>query len=98
MHVRVWTYRVAPGQEAAFARAYGPAGAWVALFRQAAGFLGTELLRPAEAGGAWMTLDRWASAAAFEAFQAAHGAAYAALDATCDALTVDERLVGVFEA
>ena len=98
MHVRVWTYRVAPGREAEFARAYAADGAWVALFRQAPGFLGTELLRPAEVGGWWMTLDRWASAAAFAAFQAAHGAAYAALDATCDALTEEERLVGAFQA
>jgi heme-degrading monooxygenase HmoA len=94
--VIVWEFRVRPGAEEAFERAYGPEGDWERLFARGEGWLGTELLRDAEGGGRYLTVDRWASAQAYAAFRAAHGAAYEAVDGRCGALTVEERLVGRF--
>ena len=96
MHVTIWEFTVRPGAEAAFEELYGPAGAWVALFRTAPGHLGTELLRPQDDSRRYLTLDRWESAEAYAAFRRDRAAEYRALDAAGDALTEAERLVGAF--
>ncbi len=45
----------------------------------------------------YLTIDRWRSRAAYEAFVRAAGPAYAALDRRGDALTVRERRLGAFD-
>ena len=96
-HVRVWRFEPVPGREAEFAAAYSGEGPWAKLFEQAGGFVSTTLLAPDEPGGAWLTLDRWQSRAAFETFQETRGDAYRALDAALADLTVTERFIGAFE-
>jgi heme-degrading monooxygenase HmoA len=95
--VRVWRYRVAEPQRAEFERRYGADGDWAQLFRLADGYLGTQLLRDPLAPGTYLTLDRWRSAADFQAFQGRFGAQYAALDRACDALTREEVDLGQYE-
>ncbi len=90
----IWTYDVAPGHEAAFRAAYGPDGDWARLFAKAPGFIGVELLE----GARYATIDRWDAQAAFDAFKAQHGGAYAALDAKLAHLTLAQQLVGAFNA
>ena len=96
-HVRVWKFRPADGREEEFARAYAGDGVWPRLFGKAAGFRGTSLLRPAGAGGWWLSLDRWASEADFHAFQRDFGDEYRALDAELQGIAGEEELVGTFE-
>lgn len=96
-HVRVWRFRPQEGQERAFVDAYARDGSWARLFGRAPGFLGTSLLRPAESGGWWMTIDRWQSLGHFEAFGNAHGAEYRALDAALEDVAGEEEFVGAFE-
>jgi heme-degrading monooxygenase HmoA len=91
----LWRYRVAPDAREAFEEAYGPAGAWAQLFGQAFGFTRTELLRGAE--GVYATLDYWTDWASFEAFEDAFAEDYGRLDADCEALTLAEEKLGVFE-
>lgn len=93
-HVLVWEFRVPAAHREEFERRYGPAGDWARLFARGEGYLGTQLLRDAADPGRYLTLDRWRSAADWEAFRAAHAADYAALDAMCEALTTDERALG----
>ena len=92
----IWEFTVAEAHRPAFERAYGPHGPWVALFRRAPGYLGTELLRDAATPGRYLTVDRWASAAAYHAFHTEHGAAYAAIDVECEYLTEGERSLGEY--
>ena len=87
----VWEFRPAQRRERDFETTYGPAGPWAALFRLASGYLGTELIPPAESGGWYRTIDRWESAAAYEQFRAAFRAEYDALDRACEPLTSTER-------
>jgi heme-degrading monooxygenase HmoA len=94
MFVVIWEYEVRAGAEAAFEALYGADGAWVALFRAYAGYRGTELLRGA--GRHYLSIDRWTSAAAYEAFLVAAQSRYAAIDEQGDALTLSERRVGVY--
>ncbi|WP_310467747.1 antibiotic biosynthesis monooxygenase [Sphingomonas sp.] len=96
-HHRVWQFRPPPGGEAAFAAAYAADGPWAKLFARDPGFIATRLLRPAEPGGWWLTIDSWADAAAFARFQADHGAAYRALDAELEGAAGEERFIGAFE-
>lgn len=97
VHVRVWKFRPPGGGEDAFAEAYAADGAWAQLFRLAPGFLGTTLLKPTEAGGWWLTLDRWQSRADFAGFDHAFGEAYRALDAELEGVAGEEEFVGMFE-
>ena len=91
----IWTYDIAPEHEAEFRAAYGPNGDWAQLFARAPGFLGTELLG---GGVRYATIDRWESAAAFDAFQAQFGEIYRALDAKLAHLTHAQQRIGAFTA
>jgi heme-degrading monooxygenase HmoA len=96
MYMIVWTFRPRPGRAADFEREYGPAGSWAALFRDAPGYLGTDLLRAANGSDQYLTVDRWESSAAYEAFLVARRTEYEAMDHACEALTVSEERVGDF--
>lgn len=98
MFVVLWMFEAKAGAEGDFARAYGPDGDWVRLFRRGAGYVETQLVRDVEIGRRFVTIDRWASRAAFEEFKAACRQDYEALDARCKELTRSERLIGYFDA
>ena len=92
----LWEYRVAAEATSAFERLYGPNGDWAALFRTAAGFLGTELLHDDIEPARYLTVDRWVSHSAYEQFRQAHAARYRHLDEEGDRLTERERRLGAF--
>lgn len=97
MYRIVWEFEPDVGRVAEFERDYGSEGAWAALFRRGAGYLGTELVRSATDPSRYRTVDRWISRSAYEAFRAAFREEYAALDARSTALTRTERLVSAVE-
>ena len=45
----------------------------------------------------FLTLDRWESRAAYEAFHRERGPEYSALDAACEGLTTSERFLTAWE-
>jgi quinol monooxygenase YgiN len=96
-YVIVWEFEPRPDAVPAFVHAYGPDGEWVPLFRRSPDYLGTELLRDADAPSRWVTIDRWTSRAAYERFQAERAVEYRAIDGRCAALTEHEAFVGAFE-
>ena len=95
MYTVIWRFTVKPARRADFERHYGADGTWAALFRLGAGYLGTDLLRDTARNDVYVTIDRWTTAAAFTAFKATHGTAYAALDRECEDLTEKEERLGV---
>ena len=97
MFVVVWMFEAKAGAEEDFVRAYGPEGEWAKLFRRSAGFVDSALARDIGIARRFVTIDRWASRAAFDAFKAAAKPEYDALDARCRQLTRSERLIGHFE-
>lgn len=94
--VYLWEYRVRPGADQEFRRHYGPDGTWVRLFRLGAGYLGTELLWDRRAPDRYLTIDRWASEAAFREFRRRFAPEFDGLDRRCAALTSHEASLGEF--
>jgi heme-degrading monooxygenase HmoA len=91
--VRVWRFRPRGAQESEFNLVYGENGAWVKLFRVAAGYRGTELRRVSTDPSEYLTIDRWDSRAAWDAFLREHAARYEDLDRQTRHLTEQEQLV-----
>lgn len=77
-YLLVYRYEAVSGRE--FEAVYGNDGAWVALFRAADGYLGTELYRDSASPNAYLVVDRWRTEADFAAFLAERREAYDALD------------------
>jgi len=97
MYRIVWQFDAEPARVAEFEREYGAEGVWVRFFRDAEGYLGTELFRSNHEPMRYLTVDRWTSRAAYDAFRAARRQEYAALDTQCAALTRAEQLVAQAE-
>ncbi|HUG13210.1 MAG TPA: antibiotic biosynthesis monooxygenase family protein [Opitutaceae bacterium] len=91
--VAAWRYRVRPAKTEAFMHAYGADGAWVELFRRGEGYISTELLRDALDPAVFVTIDRWESRIAYDAFRKRFAEEYLALDSVCAAYTEDEELL-----
>ena len=97
MFTYLWRFDVRAEHIAEFERIYGPDGNWVALFRGGEGYRSTQLLADCENAGRYLTVDSWDSAAAYDAFRAAHALEFAALDEHCERLTASETLIGRYE-
>ena len=95
--VAVWEFWVRPGAEAEFEKAYGLDGAWVRLFSGDPAYGGTKLVRDLGEPRHYLTLDSWASAAAYEEFRRLHAEEYRAIDKGCEGLTEREAKIGEFE-
>lgn len=98
MYVILWRFRPLAGRESEFERAYGPSGEWALLFSRGAGYLGTELLRRSDGSREYLTLDRWVSRVAYEAFRVRWSSEYRRLDGRLEELTEEESPLGSFEA
>lgn len=97
MYAIFWEYKVRPEQVAAFEALYGADGDWARLFSRADGYVETRLFRDTARPMYYLTIDRWLSRAAYEAFVRGSGSAYTALDRRGDALTVRESRLGAFD-
>jgi len=94
--VIIWAFTARAGRETEFERIYASDGDWSRLFARSPDYHGSELLRHA-AGRGYLTIDRWSSGAALDAFQSRWRMEYEALDRSCTDLTESEALVGRFE-
>ena len=72
MFLRLWQFHVRPNLIREFCAAYGPDGEWAALFRRGSGYVGTELLEARSVPATYLSIDRWGSREAWDAFLRAH--------------------------
>jgi quinol monooxygenase YgiN len=96
-YVYIWDYTVVPERVEDFQRVYGPDGEWVRLFRQAPGYVRTELHRDVRQPNRFLTIDYWESRSAWETFRAQFATRFEELDARCAELTARETEIGRFE-
>lgn len=94
----VWEFRIRPEVGAEFVEQYGPDGVWARLFRQAEGYIRTELLRDVTDKRRFLTLDYWKSEEEFNQFRRQHSADYERLDKELQGLTEDEKRLGAFDS
>jgi quinol monooxygenase YgiN len=92
----VWDYIINPEHRDDFLKFYNASGEWVKFFRQAKGYIDTELLESAQHKEVFMTIDRWTSEVAYDEFLKEHAAHYEELDRVCAAFTIQERFVGKY--
>ena len=93
----VWEFIVHPEHLEAFEAHYNPEGTWAKLFQQSPDFKGTVLLRDIKQTNRFVTIDTWTSRESFEAFKTQEREAYTQLDAQCEAWTLSEKFLGLFE-
>jgi quinol monooxygenase YgiN len=93
----LWQFETTAVESARFVEAYGPSGPWVVFFRQAPGYLDTDLFSSTAAPLLFLTLDRWESRAAYETFRRERSSEYSAIDAACEGLTTSERFLTAWE-
>lgn len=92
----LWEFTVNPAHRAEFEELYGPDGSWARLFRQAAGYLGTELLNDCVDPLRYVTIDRWQSPDHWREFRRQFAAQYESLDRRCEGLTTHEAALGEY--
>lgn len=92
----VWEFRVSRERIADFETAYRSDGAWARLFAQATGFIEVKLLQCTEQEGRYLTIDRWLSQSAFEAFHIQFSSDYIALDRRLEGIALSETRIGAF--
>jgi heme-degrading monooxygenase HmoA len=94
----VFLYEVDPGRAAEFEAVYGAGGEWGRFFQGGEGYRGTDLWRGDAEPLRYLVVDRWATAAAYRAFLAAHAEEYAERSRATERLYLRETPLGRFEA
>ena len=95
--VIIWEFHIRPAKRGAFEKAYGSSGDWAQFFRRDKAYIQTELVRDRASAGRYLTMDYWASRAAYLTFKKVNKTEYAAIDKKCESLTRREKLLGEFE-
>ena len=90
----IWEYEVPPDRAAEFLEHYAPDGTWARLFRQADGYVATELYQDRARPSRFLTVDHWRSEADFRDFRRRFAAEFEDLDRRCEALTLHEAALG----
>jgi heme-degrading monooxygenase HmoA len=93
----IWEYEVRSDFIAQFITAYGPNGDWVKLFLKCPGFIKTELKRDLDNPNRFVTIDYWQSYSAFSSMKQLIATEYKDLDNQCEAYTLSENHIGIFE-
>jgi len=83
----LWEFVARADKIREFEKVYANSGPWAQLFRKSGGFHGTMLLRDAEGGRRYLTMDRWQSTAARQRMREQYAQEYEALDRACEVLT-----------
>lgn len=97
-YMYAWEYQVRADRLTEFILAYRSNGEWVALFRRAKGYIGTELYRDREDPFRFVTIDRWVSVEAWQTFRAEFSEEFERLDARCEEYTDAETMIGTFSS
>lgn len=92
----MWEFIVPEASRREFEAHYAPGGSWGQMFRQHSGYIETVLLHDLELPQRYVTVDRWVSREAYDAFRSTCAAEYEQLDRQCEGLASEETFMGAF--
>jgi len=92
----VWEFIVLEDRRTDFEEAYGANGVWAELFARSSGFIEVRLFASPDEPGRYLTMDRWASREAFDAFHQEFKTEYDFLDRLHAGIAVKENRIGAF--
>jgi len=93
----VWEFRVKKGKQRKFVQHYSSNGEWAKLFRRRAGYVETILWRDRAERERYLLTDIWRSFDSYQEFKKRFRSEYEEMDRKCEAFTVDERCIGIFQ-
>jgi hypothetical protein len=92
----IWQFRAKASKKNDFERVYGWKGTWAKLFGRFPEYQGTILLQDVTDPLMFVVIDRWAERDSFTRFREQFASEYDRLDEECNALTDEEKLIGIF--
>jgi len=93
----IWEFQVPEDKRGDFERHYAAGGTWAEFFKRDTAYQGTQLLHDMTDPRRYVTIDIWDDEDSYGAFRAMHHKEYAALDQEMEALTEQEKRLGVFQ-
>jgi heme-degrading monooxygenase HmoA len=93
----VWEFEVPEERRQRFEVAYASDGVWAKLFARDPAYSETILLRDGQTAGRYLTIDIWQDEVSYRGFKESFADEYHAIDRECEALTQNERRIGIFE-
>ncbi len=94
----LWQFRAKPDRIEQFEHDYGPDGVWAQLFRRSPQYERSVLLRDPTQEAWYIVIDIWQDEASYEAFKKEFHDDYQTIDRQCEALTLEEKPLGIFDA
>jgi len=94
----LWQFCVKPEKIEQFERDYGCDGVWAQLFRRSPHYQRTELLRDPAQLATYVVIDIWQDEASYHAFKKEFREEYQRIDHACEALTLEEKPLGIYDA
>jgi heme-degrading monooxygenase HmoA len=92
----IWEFMVPADRRVDFEEAYGANGVWAELFARASGFIEVRLFASPDQPGRYLTMDRWASREAFDAFHQQFKTEYDFVDRLHAGIATTENRIGAF--
>ena len=96
--VYIWEYIVREEYLAEFQKIYGPEGDWVRLFKNAKGYIGTDLHQDISNSTRFISVDCWNTREDRDYFRKEYSREFELLDKHCERFTQSENLIGEFDA
>jgi quinol monooxygenase YgiN len=93
----LWQFRAKPDKVEQFEHDYGPDGVWAQLFRRSPHYERSVLLRDPSEAASYVVIDIWKDEASYHAFKKEFREEYQRIDRQCEALTVEEKPLGILD-
>src|SRR5262245_6100653 len=94
IYAYMWEFTVKAEHKMTFEEEYGPEGRWTQLFKNADGYIKTELFHNDLEAQKYITIDYWKSRSFKNDFLLKCSDEYKKLDSECSVFTLNERYLG----
>lgn len=96
MYIYIWQFHVKEVNKKEFENLYGSQGEWIKLFEKDVAYIKTQLLHNIQEPNCYITIDYWATKAAYQLFCVNNKKEFHAIDKQGEKLTEKEEFLGEF--